>query len=504
MRRNQLKSGIVLSYCTQIVHILTGLIYTPIMLRLLGKSEYGLYQLVASVVSYLSLLSLGFGAGYIRFYSRYKAINDEDGIAKINGMFLIIFGIIAAICILCGGAMTLHAEWIFGSGLNADELKKARVLLAIMVINMALSFISSVFTSNITAQEKFFFQRMIIFLKALLNPFLTLPLLIMGLGSISMVLVTTVLTLWVLVTNIYYCIKKLKMKFSFRNFDFSLLKEMWTFTFFIFINLVVDQINWSVDKLLLGRMVGTAAVALYGVAGQLNSLYTSMSTSVSSVFIPRVNMLIEKGGNKKAITELFIKVGRVQAIIMILILSGYIVFGKQFIFIWAGEGFDTSYQIGLFLMIPVTIPLIQNLGIEIQRAKNMHKARSFVYLAIAISNIFISIPFIEIFGATGAAVGTAISLFVGNGLFMNWYYHRRIGIDIICFWKEIGKMLPAMIASMALGFLIQTFFPTEKILFLGLAIVCYVIIYFVLMWFFAMNKSEKQIVYNILSKIRRN
>lgn len=91
MHINQRKAGVILSYAGEIVKILVNLVYTPIMLRLLGQSEYGLYQLVYSVVSYLSLLSLGFGSSYLRFYSRYKAQNDEDGVAKLNGMFILIF-----------------------------------------------------------------------------------------------------------------------------------------------------------------------------------------------------------------------------------------------------------------------------------------------------------------------------------------------------------------------------------------------------------------------------
>ena len=84
MKINQLKMGVIFNYTSQTISILTGLLYTPVMLRLLGQSEYGLYQLVYSVVSYLSLLSLGFGSGYVRFYSRYKAQNDSDQIARLN------------------------------------------------------------------------------------------------------------------------------------------------------------------------------------------------------------------------------------------------------------------------------------------------------------------------------------------------------------------------------------------------------------------------------------
>ena len=97
---NQRKIGVVLSYTSEIIKILTSLIYTPIMLRLLGQSEYGLYQLVNSVVAYLSLLSLGFTASYVRFFSRYKAKGQEEEISRLNGMFLSIFLVIAAIAVL--------------------------------------------------------------------------------------------------------------------------------------------------------------------------------------------------------------------------------------------------------------------------------------------------------------------------------------------------------------------------------------------------------------------
>lgn len=494
MKINQLKTGVILSYVTQGVNILTGLLYTPVMLRLLGVSEYGLYQLVYSVVSYLGMLSLGFGAGYMRFYSRFKTNGDENGVAKLNGMFMIIFSVIAIICLLCGGVMSFNVKMIFGSGLTDAELSKARVLLSLMVINLSATFINSVFKCQVTAHEKFIFQRLLDLFKAIFNPLITLPLLIMGYGSVAMVLVTTFITFFTLIMDCTYCIRKLKVRFSFRNFDFKLLKEMWTFTFFIFINIVVNQLNWTVDKVLLGRMIGTTAVGIYGVAGQLNSMYLQFSSTVSAVFIPRVNKMVAERRNDESLTDLFTKVGRIQFIILGLLITGYIFFGREFISLWAGKECTNAYVIGLFLMIPVTIPLIQNLGIEIQRAKNMHKARSIVYLLIAISNIFISIPCIKHFGTVGAAVGTAISLFLGNGIFMNYYYHFRIGMNMVYFWKQISKFILPVVLSVIVGVLIRIFLPVEKIAFLILGIIIYSLVYAVGIWCFGMNEYEKNLI----------
>ena len=130
---------------------------------------------------------------------------------------------------------------------------------------MVISFPNCVFTCAITAHERFIFQKFLILLQNICNPLLSLALLIMGYGSIGMVSVTTFFTLLVLVKNIYYSFHNLHIRFCFRGFQVSLLKEMWVFTFFIFINQIIDQINWSVDKFLLGRFAGTTAVAVYGV-----------------------------------------------------------------------------------------------------------------------------------------------------------------------------------------------------------------------------------------------
>ena len=187
---NQRIIGILLNYVSGVVKVLTVLIYTPVMLRLLGQSEYGLYQLVSSTVSYLSLLSLGFGSAYIRFYSRYAVKKDTAGVARLNGMFLLIFGTMAAVCLLCGGVMTENAAWVFGSGLTTGELVTAKKLMGILVVSMAITFPNSVFVSYITAHEEFVFQKLLNLLQSLLNPFLALPLLLLGYGSVAVVAVS--------------------------------------------------------------------------------------------------------------------------------------------------------------------------------------------------------------------------------------------------------------------------------------------------------------------------
>lgn len=498
---NQRKAGVILSYAGQLVKILISLVYTPIMLRLLGQSEYGLYQLVYSVVSYLSLLSLGFGSSYMRFYSRFKAQRDEGGVARLNGMFLLIFMSLSVICILCGCVIVHNIKAIFGTGLTNSEYATAKVLMTLLVVNMALTFPNSVFTCAITAHERFLFQKFLILLQNICSPLLALPLLVGGYGSIGMVSVTTILTFIVLISNIYFCIYKLHIKFCFENFQIGLLKEMWVFTFFIFLNQIIDQINWSVDKFLLGRFVGTTAVAVYGIGGQINSMYLEFSNSISNVFVPKVNRLVAESDDNKELTILFTKVGRIQFMVLILVLSGFVFLGMPFIYVWAGISYSQSYMVTILLILPVTVPLIQNLGTEIQRAKNMHKTRSIVYFFVAIANVFISIPLIKMFGPIGAALGTAISLVAGNILFMNWYYHNRIGLNMTYFWKQITDFIPALIVPCLVGTTIMKFANITGLIKLGVFAIIYTMVYCISMYFLGMNTEEKQIVIQSIKKI---
>ena len=501
MQINQRKAGVILSYTGEIVKILVNLVYTPIMLRLLGQSEYGLYQLVYSVVSYLSLLSLGFGSSYLRFYSRYKVQKDEDGVAKLNGMFMIIFCSISVICVLCGCVMIGNIRGIFGTGLTNAEYETARILMGMLIINLAMTFPNSVFNCYITAHEKFLFQKVLILLQNIFSPFLTLPLLIMGYGSVGMVSVTTFLTFALLLSNMFYCFKKLHIKFKFKKFQAGLFREMWVFTFFIFLNQMIDQVNWSVDKFLLGRLSGTTAVAVYGVGGQINTMYQQFSTSISNVFVPKVNRIVAESDDNSQLTKLFTRVGRIQFMVLGLILSGFVFFGYPFVKMWAGEEYGASYAVAIFLIVPVTVPLIQNLGIEIQRAKNMHKARSIVYLFIAIANVFISIPLIKFMGPAGAALGTAISLFAGNIIFMNWYYHARIGMNMFYFWKEIAKFIPALIVPCVIGIIIINFANITGLVKLGVFAIVYTAVYGLSMYFLGMNEEEKQLVMGPIKKL---
>ena len=502
--KNQLKAGVVLSYISTAASIGIQLVYMPVMIRLLGQSEYGLYSLVSGAVSYLGLFSLGFSGAYMRFFA--KSYGDKEKTASLNGMFLILFSVLAVMATICGIVLSFFPKQIFGDKLTVSELSKAKILMLILVVNIAISLISGLLDSIISAYEQFVFQRIAGLVSIVLSPFITLPLLLIGYRSIMLVVVSTVLTFIRFAVNIWFCINKIKIPVSFKGFEWRLLKEIGVFSSFLFINMIIDQINWNVDKLILGHTSGTNEVAVYGVASQFNSLFMTFSTTVSSVFSPRVNLIAAQNGKNVSteFTNLMAKIGRIQWLILGLPTLGFIVFGKYFIVnIFAGKGYEDAYAASLLLILPALIPLIQNVGIEMQRALNKHQFRAIIYLIMAIGNVLISIPLAGKFGAVGAAMGTALSLLVANGLIMNIFYHKVLKIDMKYFWKEIFKTFKGLVIPIITATLIMRFIPVENMWVFFISVCIFMVVYCTSVFTLSCNNEEKNMLLSIIGKIKR-
>jgi len=506
---NQKKAGAILQYAQMALGIIVGMLYTPAMIRILGQSEYGLYNTVSSTISMLSVLSMGFNSSYIRYYARYKKDNRNDEINRLNGLFLMIFTVIGCVALVCGLFLTKNLNLVFAQGLTADEYRIARILMLLLTINLAISFPMGVFSHIISAHERFVFLKVLGLLKTVVSPLVTLPLLLAGYRSITMVSVTVVIALITDVLYLSYAIGKLHVRFAFRHIEKGLFRELFTYTSFIAVNMVVDQINWNVDKVLLGRFKGTGAVAIYSVGYTLEHYYGMFSTSISHVFTPQIHRIVNrtlKDIEKQRImlTELFVRIGRVQFLVLGLIASGFVFFGKQFVLLWAGSEYAEAYVVAVLLMLPATIPMIQNTGIEVQRALNLHKFRSVAYSIMAVINLALSVELCQRYGPIGSAAGTTISLVLANGLIMNVYYHKKCNLDIILFWKNILSMISGLIVPALAGVLMMRWLPMNSVWAYLAGIAVYTCVYVVSMWKLGMNAYERQLFTGLAEKcIRR-
>lgn len=503
---NQRKAGAVLSYVYLIITFLIGIIYTPLLLRFLGKNEYGVYSVASSAIAFLAILDLGFSQTMVRYVSKYKALKDKAGEEKLNGMFLLLYTAIAVIALVAGTILYFNLDVIFRRGFTPAETERLQWIFVILLTNLVLSFPLGIYNSIISANEGFVLLKSMNIVSTILTHGGILIALFMGHKSISMALITTVVSLGIKGIQGIYGTKKYKIRFRFRGFDRDLMKEILSFSFFIFLNIVIDQLYANTDKFILGALCSSAAVTTYTVGIQFQSYFEQFSTSISGVFMPKITKMITLQDTMDEVSALFVRIGRVQFILLSFLMGGFILLGKDFISLWVGSEQLMAYYIALVVIVPSLIPLSQNLGISVLRAMNKHKFRSIIYFFIALLNVALSIPLAIQFQGIGSACATGLATCMGQILTMNWFYYKKIGLDIPTYWKQILPIMLKTAVIVVLGYVLTSLIPHTGMMegWGGLLVrgVIYVVVYGVIGWFFIFNGYEKGIILGIVKKVK--
>lgn len=499
MKKNtsQLKTGIILNYINMGLGNLIPVFYTPIMLSLLGKSEYGLYKLSSSVTSYLSLMSMGLGAAITRYLIKAQQEKGQEEEENVLGLFMVIFRFIAVASLAVGLVLTLNLHIWYAGSLTASELQKMRILVFIMVCNTALSFSVAPYMSVVNAHEKFLFLQCMNIGTTCVMPIANMVMLYLGYASIGMAMSSLVINILIRILYLYYVRSSMHIRARYDNIPTNLLKEIIVFSFWIFVSNLVSQLYNSTDTVMIGAVPALAAtgVAIYNVGGTFNNVVFSLTTGISNLLAPKTNKMVFAGASNEELTNLAIKVGRIQGYIFSLVVSGFIAFGRPFIHFYAGDDFAEAYWVAVFMMVPNMIPLVQSVCLSVLIAQNRHRFRAIVYLGIAILNVAGTWFLMHTsLGVVGAALMTGIALVVGQGFVMNWYYHNRTGLDMVRFWNELVKVYIVPTIMCVITLYLSKILDFYNIPVMMAGIVIYTVVFCIVNYLFIMNDFEKSLV----------
>ena len=497
---NQLKVGAILSYVSIGLNNIVGLLYTPFMLRMLGQNEYGLYSLVASVVSYLTVLDLGFANAIVRYTSKFRAEGKVREQYELFGMFLILYTGIGIVAFLLGLGIYFNVERLFDTTMTVADLRKIHIMMLLMCFNLAFTFPMSIWGAIITAYENFVFQKLVNIARIVLNPLVMVALLLLGYKAIAMVVVITSFNVLTLCINAWYCFHKIRIKVCFGRFRWGFLREISAYSLWIFLDAIVSRFYSSVGQIVLGIYRGASAVAIYALAIQLKSLFTSFSTALNSVLLPKMTALASKEGSEKEISDLFIRISRLQYFVMSFILVGFIIFGKEFIILWGGTEYVQTYYISLIILIPFSIDLISNVGITVLQAKNKLRYRSIPMIIGSVIGFILAFPFTDRFGIYGCAWAISISILLSNALTSNIVFYKIGKIDVLRYWKEVSTMLWLPIVSIMACFVLKGDFPITSVGDLCVGILLFSLIYLLGCFLWNMNAGEKKMAILFIDK----
>ncbi|KKB40903.1 oligosaccharide flippase family protein [Bacillus thermotolerans] len=489
----ELKLGAILSYISIALTTVVGLLYTPFMLRQLGPSEYGLYMLIGSLVGYISILDFGLHGTINRFVAKYQAEGDTKGQENFLAIAFMIYGVISFLVLLVGTVLFLNLGSIFSKSLTVDELYKAQIMFAILIFNLTLSLPIGAFQFIAKGYGKFVFVTTTSIIKIILRTVMVVSVLLLGYKSIAIVIVDTVFNILAGLIYALYCFVILKTRIRLHTFKREAVKEIFNFSIFVFILAIVNQLFWKIGQVTLGIVSSTIAVAVYALSINLVIYYQQIALAISGLFVPRVSKLVAQEASEDELTDLMIKVGRVQLALLGLILVGFIILGKQFILLWAGDGYEQVYWIALMIFLPLTVPMIQTVGETILKAKNMISFQALAYLLMSGINFLVSLYLSKAMGSLGVGIATALSLIIFQVLIINIYYKYKVKLNVVRFFNQVAKgLLPAIFITLILGYA-TLLVPGDSWITLLVRGSMVVTIYAIIMFSFGFNKNEKKL-----------
>jgi O-antigen/teichoic acid export membrane protein len=499
---NQIKKGAILSYSSLILTNVAGLFVTPYMLGMLGKSEYGLYMLIGSIVGYLAFLDFGLENSIVRYVARYRALNDERGEQNFLAMAMMTYMGIAIVSVFVGIFLYWNLDTIFGASLTMEEMSKANIMFIILIFNVTISFPSGAITAIVTGHERFAYAKSIDIVRYVIRTTLLIVLLYFGYKAIAIVMLDTAMTLLLLLSNIIYVFFRLRVRFILHQFDKKLIYEVAAYSFWMSVALIFAQLYPRIGQILLGMKEGTSAVAVYAVSILLVSYFESLGYIFTNLLLPYATKLVARDANSTELTDMMIKVGRIQFLVLSFVIGGFIVLGYPFIILWVGKAYSEAWIVALVIMIPAIVAITRDVGVCIQQAQNRNIFRAFYCMYLAIAAAVFSLLARNFFdGPLAMGVGLFVTVSIGCVIYII-YYSYIIKIEMKRFHKEVYiPQIFCVLFAVSLGGVMVFYFPVTSWVMLAAEIAVYSIVFSVITWFFGMNYFEKKICSDILGVV---
>lgn len=494
----QIKIGAVLSYATILFNIVSGLVYTPWMIRQIGKEDYGLFALVGSFLTYF-VMDFGLGNSITRFISKYRAENRPEAVDELIGLTTKLYLLIDLVLLLAVIILFFFIENLFVK-LTPSEIVKFKIIYCIAGLFSVISFPFIPLNSILTAFEKFFTLKLCIFLNKVFTVGLMVIALFAGYKLYALVAINALVGLCLLIFKFWYVFRKCPVKIRLSFFNMNLLKQVLAYSVWVTVIGIAQRMLINIVPVLLGIFSGTKEIAIFSIGMTIEAYTWMFAVALGGLFMPKVSRMVAKE-KREDIIKLMIKVGRIQLMIVGIIVIGFITLGQQFLSLWIGNDFERSYWVVLFIMIPGLVTFTQEIAYTLLYVENKIKYWGILLLSASLLTFLISILLCPHYGAVGSAIGISVAYILCHGIGMNIVFSRILKIDIGRYFYECHfKFMFPFLITLGIGFSFRRIFPTDHLVFFIITAFVLLLMYIVLMWNLALNISEKSIVKSLVRR----
>lgn len=500
----QRRRGAALSIIALVINLVLSIFYLPILIEYLPNNAYGIFELGAGLILWFAMLDLGLAASVSRFYSLWREERPEylpSLLSTSAVIYLTLLLLTAAVALYA----QLNVNSIFKETMSAEELSQIRTIILLVVINTAFTLPTSWLSGLLNAIEEFTFVRTLLIVRSLIlflivavvaaifhNPVLALA------GHVAV-------SLFVFIATLVFVLKSNNINLVFGRPRISVFTQLFRFSSLVAIIIIFDLVFWRTGQIILAAVSGPLAVAAYAIVVRIiTSVFMPLSTGLSSVFLAHLTRIFSTPNYNVEVNRLFVKVGRLQSIIIWAFIGLYICCGQLGLNLWLGSEYEVVYPSTLVLLLSLSFSSIQTLSTPILQAKNRLGFKASVFSVLLILFLLLSVPIATRFGVLGLALLGASLLFFGTGPIMNWYFYFKLNLDIPTFFREVYRVPLYSSASSFLSILMVNFTSVGNTL-VGFALnaVIFACFYSTIIFGIYMNTEEKLLMRTLLRLLGR-
>jgi len=431
-KKKNIQISIILSFFVMIISIVVNLFYTPFMLNCVGDKQYGIYNFIISILSWVTIAVNSLFTAYNKFAAEEISNDKEKGEEKINGLYTLIVLIWSIIILLI--SVIFYFLFSFNviklSSYNETERNLLTTLFLIILIQTLITILTKVFYLNIAFNNHHLWIKLGSLFTTIAPPLISIPFLLNGCSIISVCIIIVSCNVFIHILDFVfdrYVLKK-RIKIILNKNVINLIKPIFFYCSIILINEIAFQIDASIDNLALGFKGMADEISLYSLSFYLiNTAYTCISLFYTPL-IPTVfkNESLDQS-NKNL--ELFDIITFAQMLFWFLIFGGFLACGYYFTILWVGEKRIIVFYIAISLFCIRSMSACSGPAKDMMRAKNKHLQRALLAIGSASLNAIITITLINAldqkFAIWSCIIGTATSnilcwWIIGN--ILNWKY----------------------------------------------------------------------------------
>jgi len=423
-----------------IITVVVSLFLTPYIISHLGKTGYGIWVLISSIIGYYGILDLGFTSAITRYVARYAGQKDYRALNETISTSLAMFCILGLVATGASFAAAGPLSKFFN--IPTDLIEKFRQVVVLLGLAAGLGFSANLFGAIIRAHERFVVANFVAIIITLIRAGLIVLFLSHGMGLVGVAYTQIVSAILMIILNFALCKLFLShLQFQIRSVRWNALRTLLVFGVTTTVMVVADIMRFNLDSFVIARWINVQAVAIYGVAALLIRFFLQfIARGTQLVFTPRFASL-DGAGERKHLKKLFLKSLSVAAFLSFTVGSLIIIFGKQFIVLWVGTDFLGAVPVLWIFVVCYSIALAQTSGISLVYALKKHYLFATASIVEGIVNVVLSIYLAPRFGIVGVAIGTAIPMLIIKLFVQPIYVSRIIGISMIRYW---GQLLPPL------------------------------------------------------------